>query len=380
MKIINSLNSKGHKLILGCTGSGKSTFINSYFNNINNKKVLISRDMQILNLKNSSFQLVKYDRINFHYYLSYNDFKNYLWYKFNKSEFFSNIFFSILSEIKNYISSRFFKDILNFYKSNLYLFERYFNYNDNISVEVENILEFITNQNHTTDLFDILNSNDNVFIYLDRNSEIIKTILVFLNHKIDKEINLIIDDLDLQILFNNRILLINRKIKFILISQIFNLNNENISYFSNIFLFKSYDVDIRLLEMLNTLYPRLSSRDIKSQEPNNFIMIDNKNNISIEKFKPNLDLKYSYYQKYYLINSVFDFNINKHQDVYVFENFDYKLIFNIDNDYIRLISCYNKKNKKTLVYNLKMTTEHYETFFKKSYFNVEKDLLNILFY
>lgn len=77
MKIINSLNSKGHKLILRCTGSGKSTFINSYFNNINNKKVLISRDMQILNLKNSSFQLVKYDRINFHYYLSYNDFKNY---------------------------------------------------------------------------------------------------------------------------------------------------------------------------------------------------------------------------------------------------------------------------------------------------------------
>lgn len=379
MKIINSLNSKGNKLILGCTGSGKSSFINSNFNNINNKKVLISGDMQILNLANASFQLVKYDRINFHYYLSYNDFKDYLWYKFNKSEFFSSIFFSILSEIKTYISSKFFKDILDFYKSNLYLFEKYFNDKDNISVDVEKVLKFITNKNHTIDLFDILNSNDNVFIYLDRDSEIIKTISVFLNHNIDNEINLIIDDLDLEILFDNRLLLINRKIKLILIVQIFNLNNENISYFSNIFLFRSYD--LRLFDILNTLYPRrLSIIDIKSQEPNSFILFDNKKNISIEKLKPNLDLTYSYYKKAYLINLVFDFNINKHQDVYVFQNFDYKLIFNIDNDYIRLISCYNKKNKKTLVYNLKMTTEHYETFFKKSYFNIEKDLLNILFY
>ena len=379
MKIINSLNSKGNKLILGCTGSGKSTLINSNFNNINNKKVFISGDMQILNLPNSSFQLVKYDKINFHYYLSYNDFKDYLRYKFNKSEFFSSIFFSILSEIKTYISSKFFKDILDFYKSNLYLFEKYFNDKDNISFDVEKVLEFITNQNHTIDLFDILNSNDNVFIYVDRDSEIIKTISVFLNHNIDNEINLIIDDLDLEILFDNRLLLINRKIKLILILQIFNLNNENISYFSNIFLFRSYD--LRLFDILNTLYPRiLSIIDIKSQEPNSFILFDNKKNISIEKLKPNLDLTYSYYKKSYLINSVFNFNINKHQDVYVFENFDYKLIFNIDNDYIRLISCYNKKNKKTLVYNLKMTTEHYETFFEKSYFNIEKDLLNILLY
>lgn len=378
MKIINSLNSKDHKLILGCAGSGKSCFINSHFNKINNKKVLISSDMQILNLANVSFQLVKYDKINFHYYFSYNDFKEYLCDKFNKSEFFSNIFFSILSEIKTYISSKFFKDILDFYKSNLYLFEKYFNHKDNISFQVENILEFITNKNHTTDLLDILNSNDNVFIYFDRNSEITNYISVFFNLEINKEINLIIDEFNSQIFSNNRFSLINRKIKLILISQNLNLNEENILYFSNIFCFKSYYVDSILIKKINTIYPRLSYRDIIVQEPFNFIMIDNKNNISMEKFKPEFYFNYS--QKTFLINPELSFKINKYQDVYVFQNFNYKLIFNIDNDYIRLISIYDKKNKKTLFYNFKMTPEQFKILFDKSYFNIEKDLLNILFY
>lgn len=384
MNIRKALNSNGHKLILGDTGSGKSTFINLNFNNIKNKKIIITKELDILKYKSINLEIYNFNDINFNYYLKLDNFKDYINMNFDMKEEFSIIAFKIISEIKQKIKSVFFIDILNFYKNSFNELDSKSINSDELKNEIEFVLIKMAEEGNKIDLLNLLNSENDILVYISELNSHIVYYEVFLSDNLNHNINVIIDDSNFSIIDNNNIKKItNKNVKLFLVTQFISL--DNINYFSEIFLFCCLQPN--LLTYFRKNIHNFNNCNIKD---NSFFYIDinaktflkfiNKN-----KFRFFIEKRIESNFNYCFENIIFGssgFNVTKVNDLFILKNQNFEMVLNLNNEKgnINLIKCKSLNDNKTFMYNLTITKEQYFLFIKESHYTVGKDLLKILIY
>lgn len=392
------INSEGHSLIFGVTGSGKTSFLNQNIFQLLNKKIIITKELDFFCNSKNNFKLYNYSQINFQYYFTDEELINYLSIHIKKDISISKIFSLIISEIKKKTKLKFFNDIFSFYLNNKILF---LDYTLEEMDEIKSIFEHFLLLDHKVDLYEIIFSESDIIIYTEKDFYSENNLKIILKLNFINKVNIVIDD----IYISNKIEIIDKNIKLFIIKQ--DIKEDNLEMYSKIFIFQStighlsinklnqYNLnylspkDIGLLNVGEFFYlNKIKNTTIKYISINNY---DNKlfkylkiflKNRKILKEEINLNQYYGFFKK--LIDSKKIISIQKEDYKFTIrdENIDFIFNLNMNNLYLKKVFFYNIY--KTINYDLKIMEKHVFSYFKNKYFFVEKDesneILKILLY